>query len=124
MQVQSHAERLREEVAWQLRELPVASWSVREVCDWVEHLGLAQYRKRFLHQRISGDLLLQLTEDHLKVHLMHRQPMVLRSMSLKLLHSHLGFAICSSGRIGLFSVLGFLPNVCTNSHYGIPATHL
>lgn len=66
LQVQSHAERLREEVAWQLRELPVAHWSVREVCDWVEHLGLGQYRKRFLHQRINGDLLMQLTEDHLK----------------------------------------------------------
>ena len=65
-QVQAHAERLREGVAWQLRELPVASWSVREVCDWVEHLGMGQYRKRFLHQRINGDLLLQLTEDHLK----------------------------------------------------------
>jgi hypothetical protein len=40
---------------------------VKEVCDWVEHLGLGQYRKRFLHHCIGGPLLLQLTDAHLKV---------------------------------------------------------
>ncbi len=48
-------------------QAPVESWGVKEVCDWVEHLGLGQYRKRFLHHSIAGPLLLQLTETHLKV---------------------------------------------------------
>ena len=45
----------------------VSCWGVKEVCDWVEHLGLGQYRKRFLHHSIGGALLLQLTDNHLKV---------------------------------------------------------
>ena len=47
--------------------VPVAAWGVREVCDWAEHLGLGQYRKRFLHHCIGGSLLLELTEQNLKV---------------------------------------------------------
>lgn len=48
-------------------QMPVASWGVKEVCDWVEIIGLGQYRKRFLHHCIGGSLLLELTEEHLKV---------------------------------------------------------
>ncbi len=47
--------------------VPVAAWGVREVCDWAEHIGLGQYRKRFLHHCIGGGLLLDLTEYNLKV---------------------------------------------------------
>jgi hypothetical protein len=47
--------------------LPVAKWGVKEVCDWVDYIGLGQYRKRFLHHCIGGSLVLQLTEEDLKV---------------------------------------------------------
>ncbi len=45
----------------------VGSWSVTEVCDWVEEIGLGQYRRRFLHHCIDGNLLLRLTGHELKV---------------------------------------------------------
>ena len=45
----------------------VGSWSVPEVCDWVEYIGLGQYRKRFVHHCVDGRLLLRLTETQLKV---------------------------------------------------------
>ena len=41
-------------------------WGVGEVCDWVEAAGLGQYRQRFLHQCVSGRLLVQLTDAQLK----------------------------------------------------------
>ena len=44
----------------------------RQVCDWVEHLGLP-YRKRFLHHLIDGRLALQLTAHDLKVRCVHSQ---------------------------------------------------
>ena len=37
-----------------------------EVCDWVEHAGLGQYRQRCLHQCVTGRLLLALTDSQLK----------------------------------------------------------
>ena len=48
-------------------QVPVASWGVKEVCDWAEYIGLGQYRKRFLHHCIGGSLLMDLTEHNLKV---------------------------------------------------------
>ena len=48
-------------------QVPVASWGVKEVCDWAEYIGQGQYRKRFLHHCIGGSLLLDLTEHNLKV---------------------------------------------------------
>ena len=47
---------------------PVVEWGVAEVCDWVEHSGLGQYRQRFLHQCVTGRLLLGLTDAQLKAH--------------------------------------------------------
>ncbi|KAK9868654.1 hypothetical protein WJX84_003868 [Apatococcus fuscideae] len=44
----------------------VSSWTVTEVCDWVEEVGLGQYRRRFLHHCIDGNLLLRLTGHELK----------------------------------------------------------
>ena len=70
VQVQSRRERLEEGVRRQMR-VPVAAWGVREVCDWAEHIGLGQYRKRFLHHCIGGALLLELTEHNLKVGTSH-----------------------------------------------------
>ena len=29
----------------------VKSWDVRDVCHWVEYIGLGQYRGKFLHNR-------------------------------------------------------------------------
>jgi hypothetical protein len=46
--------------------VPAAGWGVGEVCDWVEAAGLGQYRQRFLHQCVSGRLLVQLTDAQLK----------------------------------------------------------
>lgn len=47
--------------------VPVERWGVKEVCDWAEYVGLGQYRKRLLHHCIGGALLLELTEQNLKV---------------------------------------------------------
>lgn len=45
-----------------------ATWGVRDVGTWVEHIaGLGQYRKKFMHQCIDGRLLLQLTDAQMKV---------------------------------------------------------
>lgn len=65
LQVAAYKDRLAQAVRQQM-QTPVGNWGVREVCDWVEHIGLGQYRKRFLHHCIGGDLLLQLTDTHLK----------------------------------------------------------
>ncbi|GFR44833.1 hypothetical protein Agub_g6174 [Astrephomene gubernaculifera] len=46
-----------------------ASWDCVEVANWVEFLGLGQYRRRFLHHYIDGRLLLQLSDAQLKTEL-------------------------------------------------------
>ena len=45
----------------------VSHWAVAEVCDWVDYIGLGQYRKKFVHHCIHGGLLLSLTDRDLKV---------------------------------------------------------
>lgn len=40
---------------------------VLEVCDWLEIIGLGQYRRRFVHHAVSGSLLLALGPEELKV---------------------------------------------------------
>ena len=42
-------------------------WAVAQVCDWVDYIGLGQYRKKFVHHCIDGRLLLSLTHKDLKV---------------------------------------------------------
>lgn len=39
------------------------------VCDWLEVVGLGQYRKKFLHHCVNGYLLLQLRDELLKTEL-------------------------------------------------------
>jgi hypothetical protein len=36
------------------------------VCDWLATFGMQQYRKKFLHNLVSGKLLIRLTEAHFK----------------------------------------------------------
>lgn len=62
----TYKDRLAQAVKQQM-QIQVSCWGVKEVCDWVEHLGLGQYRKRFLHHSVGGAVLLQLTDNHLKV---------------------------------------------------------
>ncbi len=40
---------------------------VLEVCDWLEIIGLGQYRRRFVHHAVCGSLLLGLGPEELKV---------------------------------------------------------
>lgn len=40
---------------------------VLEVCDWLEIIGLGQYRRRFVHHAVCGSLLLALGPEELKV---------------------------------------------------------
>lgn len=40
---------------------------VREVCDWLELIGLGQWRRAFVHNAVSGALLLRLSSEELKV---------------------------------------------------------
>ena len=47
--------------------MPVWEWGVVEVANWIDAIGLSQYRKRFLHNCITGRLLVKLTDEHLKV---------------------------------------------------------
>ncbi|KAL4443818.1 hypothetical protein ABPG75_011555 [Micractinium tetrahymenae] len=44
-----------------------ADWTVTEVCDWLELIGLGQYRRRFVHNAVSGAVLLKLSNEELKV---------------------------------------------------------
>jgi len=60
-------------IAWngQVRQqllVPVIRWGVVEVGKWVAVIGLPQYRKRFIHQGVSGPLLLKISHAQLKVH--------------------------------------------------------
>ena len=43
--------------------------AVRAVCAWLDGIGMGQYRKKFLHHRITGKLLLRVTDAVLKVEL-------------------------------------------------------
>ncbi|KAL4855244.1 Dual specificity protein kinase splA [Chlorella vulgaris] len=46
-----------------------AEWTVREVCDWLELIGLGQWRRAFVHNAVSGALLLRLSSEELKTEL-------------------------------------------------------
>lgn len=45
----------------------VRCWAVAEACDWCDFIGLGQYRKKFVHHCIDGNLLLRLSDKDLKV---------------------------------------------------------
>ncbi|KAG1671902.1 hypothetical protein FOA52_003469 [Chlamydomonas sp. UWO 241] len=42
------------------------TWDVRDVCNWIESIGLGQYRKKFMHNIVDGRVLLMLDESALK----------------------------------------------------------
>ena len=41
-------------------------WSITDVCDWLEHLGLSQYKETFTENDIEGKHLPDLSKDELK----------------------------------------------------------
>ena len=43
----------------------VETWDVEEVCKWLEHIELAEHVESFTKHKISGTLLLQLTEGEI-----------------------------------------------------------
>lgn len=59
--------------AMRSHELPhvacCAAPAVNDVCDWVDGLGLSQYRKKFMHNVVNGSLLLRLTDQLLRTEL-------------------------------------------------------
>lgn len=57
-------------------------WAVAQVCDWVDYIGLGQYRKKFVHHCIDGRLLLSLTHKDLKVRLFYSAPHIAMSQSV------------------------------------------
>ncbi len=93
----------------------VSGWGVAEVCDWVEVIGLGQYRQRFLHQCVAGRLLLHLTDAQLKV-----CPVQLRTVSRKVIQERMHIARLINALCTL--VLCFVQQVgmpkhpCTNKH--------
>lgn len=46
--------------------MSAACCAVRDVCDWVDGLGLSQYRKKLMHHCVNGRLLTKLTDELLK----------------------------------------------------------
>lgn len=52
-------------------ELPLdpSGWDVRDVGTWLEVIGLGQYRKKFTHHCIDGQVLQHLTDDIIRVEL-------------------------------------------------------
>lgn len=47
-------------------EANVATWSAKDVGDWLGKLGLGEHAKSFEQHRITGDMLHSLNENHLK----------------------------------------------------------
>lgn len=43
--------------------------SAYEVCDWIDHIGLGQYRNKFAHNSVDGGLLMELRDTHMKYEL-------------------------------------------------------
>jgi hypothetical protein len=43
--------------------------AVRDVCEWITSISMAQYRTKFLRHCIDGPLLIQLEDHHLKLEL-------------------------------------------------------
>ena len=45
---------------------PSSPLAVRDVCNWIESIGLGQYRKKFLHNIVDGYVLFTLNDRQLK----------------------------------------------------------
>jgi hypothetical protein len=44
----------------------VPLWSIEDVREWVKQIGFGEYENSFYEAKVDGDLLLQLTTEHLK----------------------------------------------------------
>lgn len=44
------------------------TWSVEDVCDWLDILGLGKYRQKFNDEAISGQVLLEMEEKDMREH--------------------------------------------------------
>lgn len=44
----------------------VPLWSIEDVREWVKQIGFGEYEHSFFDAKVDGDLLLQLTEEHLR----------------------------------------------------------
>uniref|UniRef100_T1J6E6 ADP-ribosyl cyclase/cyclic ADP-ribose hydrolase n=1 Tax=Strigamia maritima TaxID=126957 RepID=T1J6E6_STRMM len=55
-----------EEVPHKLSQ-QVPLWTVEDVIEWVAQIGFSDLRTQFVSSRVDGDLLLQLTEENLRV---------------------------------------------------------
>lgn len=55
-----------EEVPHKLSQ-QVPLWSSEDVREWVKQIGFVEYANNFIESRVDGDLLLQLTEENLRV---------------------------------------------------------
>jgi hypothetical protein len=46
--------------------VPPAKWTIQQVCDWMDHIGLSPYRKLFAHGSINGRFLMEMTLETLQ----------------------------------------------------------
>ncbi|MEW5305010.1 MAG: hypothetical protein WDW36_007581 [Sanguina aurantia] len=58
-----------EQEAQEVCSRPPTTWDVRDVCVWVDSIGMGQYRQKFAHHCIDGRLLVTLTDAQLKLEL-------------------------------------------------------
>lgn len=49
-----------------LHDKPFMDWTTSDVCDWLDHLTLSQYKNTFLENDIEGKHLTDLSKDELK----------------------------------------------------------
>lgn len=54
------------QVAVNLGNTAMASWSTDQVCEWLHSLGLGQYDEAFRYHEVNGGILSNLTEGQLK----------------------------------------------------------
>ena len=58
-------DRLEMAVTEAMRRHP-CTWDVREVCNWIELIGFMQYRRKFSHNSVDGEVLVAMTDEQLK----------------------------------------------------------
>jgi SAM domain (Sterile alpha motif) len=51
------------------RAMPVAQWRAAEVGQWIEDIGMGQYKKHFVHNAVGGPLLLSLDLESMRTEL-------------------------------------------------------
>ena len=58
-------DRLEMAVTEAMRRHP-CTWDIKEVCNWIEVIGFMQYRRKFSHNSVDGEVLVAMTDDQLK----------------------------------------------------------